>query len=125
MLESFRVLTGSELIVDTALSTGVHGVVPGLGSVDPRGYGRLHRHCFEGEWDAARAEQERLLTLPGLSGVGDSTRTGPSSSTVGACKAAPHLRGIIDCPVTAPPRLPLTDDEVRQVEHRLTTRRLL
>ena len=56
---AFSVLTGSEVTVDAALAMGAHGVVPGLGNVDPHGYVRLYRACRAGDWDRARTEQER------------------------------------------------------------------
>ncbi|MFG2118089.1 dihydrodipicolinate synthase family protein [Streptomyces sp. NPDC048710] len=111
----FSVLTGSELIVDSALALGADGVVPGLGNVDPHGYVRLYRAARAGDWESARSEQERLCTLFGMVGVGDPARMGGSSSAIGAFKAALHLRGIIDCPVTAEPQVPLSGDEVAKV----------
>ncbi|MEU8692256.1 dihydrodipicolinate synthase family protein [Streptomyces sp. NPDC048665] len=111
----FSVLTGSELIVDSALALGADGCVPGLGNVDPHGYVRLYRLCRAGDWAGARAEQERLCALFGLVGVGDPGRMGGSSSALGAFKAALHLRGIIDCPVTAEPQVPLSGEETEKV----------
>ncbi|MCZ0989328.1 dihydrodipicolinate synthase family protein [Streptomyces diastatochromogenes] len=111
----FSVLTGSELIVDSALALGADGVVPGLGNVDPQGYVRLYRAARAGDWEGARSEQERLCTLFGMVGVGDPARMGGSSSAIGAFKAALHMRGIIDCPVTAEPQVPLSGDEVAKV----------
>lgn len=111
----FSVLTGSELIVDAALALGADGAVPGLANVDPHGYVRLHRLCRAGDLEAARAEQDRLCALFGMVGVGDPARMGGSSSAIGAFKAALHLRGIIDCPVTAEPQVPLSGDEVTKV----------
>ncbi|MFF7239159.1 dihydrodipicolinate synthase family protein [Streptomyces collinus] len=111
----FSVLTGSELLVDSALALGADGAVPGLANVDPHGYVRLHRLCRSGDWEAARAEQERLCALFGLVGVGDPARMGGSSSALGAFKAALHLRGIIACPATAEPQVPLSGDEVARV----------
>ncbi|OIK02661.1 dihydrodipicolinate synthase family protein [Streptomyces sp. MUSC 14] len=111
----FSVLTGSELIVDSALALGADGCVPGLGNVDPHGYVRLYRLCRAGDWEGARAEQERLCTLFGLVGVGDPARMGGGSSALGAFKAALHLRGIIDCPVTAEPQVPLSGEETEKV----------
>ncbi|SOD86749.1 dihydrodipicolinate synthase family protein [Streptomyces sp. Ag109_G2-15] len=111
----FSVLTGSELIVDAALALGADGAVPGLANVDPHGYVRLYRLCRSGDGEAARAEQERLCALFGMVGVGDPARMGGSSSAIGAFKAALHLRGIIDCPVTAEPQVPLSGDEVTKV----------
>jgi 4-hydroxy-tetrahydrodipicolinate synthase len=111
----FSVLTGSELIVDSALALGADGCVPGLGNVDPHGYVRLYRLCRAGDWAGARAEQERLCTLFGLVGVGDPGRMGGGSSALGAFKAALHLRGIIACPVTAEPQVPLSGEETEKV----------
>jgi len=113
-ISGFSVLTGSELTVDSALWMGANGVVPGLGNVDPHGYVRLLRSAWAGEWDAARAEQERLLHLFELITVGG-TRMGVSSSALGAFKAALFLRGVIDHPTTAPPQVPLDEDEIARV----------
>lgn len=124
-LGSFSVLTGSELTVDTNMRMGADGSVPGLGNVDPDAYARLNRLCADGDWDRAKEEQERLIGLFGLTGVGDPNRIGASSSALGAFKAALHLRGVIDCPVTAPPQLPLTAHEVTGVRERLVAAGLL
>ncbi|MFJ8110302.1 dihydrodipicolinate synthase family protein [Streptomyces sp. NPDC096132] len=114
-LPGFSVLTGSELLVDAALALGAHGVVPGLGNVDPHGYVRLHRLFRAGDLAAARAEQERLCTLFGMVTVGDPARMGPGSAALGAFKTALHLRGVIACPVTAAPQIPLTTEETERV----------
>jgi 4-hydroxy-tetrahydrodipicolinate synthase len=121
---SFSVLTGSELTVDSALWMGADGVVPGLGNVDPHGYVRLFRSASEGDWEAARAEQERLLHLFDLVKVG-LTRMGAGSSALGAFKAALHLRGIIDHPTTALPQTPLNEDEIGRVGKYLAAAGLL
>ncbi|MET8638830.1 dihydrodipicolinate synthase family protein [Streptomyces sp. NPDC004074] len=114
-LEGFAVLTGSELVMDSALALGAHGAVPGLANVDPEGYVRLYRLCRAGDWDAARAEQERLCGLYGMVRVGDPARMGGGSSSLGAFKAALHLRGVIACPATAEPQVPLSEAETEQV----------
>jgi len=111
----FSVLTGSELLVDAALALGADGAVPGLANVDPEGYVRLDLLCREGDWERARAEQERLCALFGLVSVGDMARMGGGSSALGAFKAALHLRGVIDCAVTAEPQVPLSAEEVERV----------
>ncbi|MFF7973312.1 dihydrodipicolinate synthase family protein [Streptomyces sp. NPDC007905] len=111
----FSVLTGSEVVVDAALAMGADGAVPGLANVDPHGYVRLYRLCRAGDWEGARAEQERLCALFGIVRVGDPARMGGSSSALGAFKAALHLRGVIDCAVTAEPQMPLSGDEVAKV----------
>lgn len=124
-MTGFSVLTGSELIVDAALAVGADGTVPGLANVDPHGYARLERLCRAGAWAEARAEQERLCALFGLVTVGDPARMGPGSSAIGAFKAALHLRGVIDCPATAEPQVPLSQDEVERVGTYLTAAGLL
>ncbi|MEV6111459.1 dihydrodipicolinate synthase family protein [Streptomyces sp. NPDC052109] len=111
----FSALTGSELFVDSALALGADGAVPGLANVDPHGYVRLYRMCRSGDWEGARAEQERLCALFGMVTVGDPARMGASSSALGAFKAALHLRGVIACPVTAEPQVPLSGDETERV----------
>ncbi|GHG92322.1 dihydrodipicolinate synthase family protein [Streptomyces lanatus] len=114
-LKGFSVLTGSELIIDAALAVGADGAVPGLANVDPAGYVRLDRLHHSGDLDSARAEQERLCALFGMVTVGDPGRMGGSSSALGAFKAALYLRGVIDCPATAEPQIPLSPEEVERV----------
>lgn len=114
-ITGFSVLTGSELTVDNALWMGADGVVPGLGNVDPHGYVKLFGHAVAGEWAQARTEQERLVRLFELIGVGDPSRMGISSSALGAFKAALQLRGVIEYGVMAPPQIPLDADEIAQV----------
>ncbi|MFJ9904107.1 dihydrodipicolinate synthase family protein [Streptomyces sp. NPDC101152] len=114
-LPGFSALTGSELLVDAALALGADGAVPGLANVDPHGYVRLDRLFRAGDLDGARAEQERLCALFGLVGVGDPARMGAGSSALGAFKAALHLRGVIDCPATAEPQVPLSPREVERI----------
>ncbi|SEM69438.1 dihydrodipicolinate synthase family protein [Nonomuraea pusilla] len=121
---SFSVLTGSEVTVDSALWMGADGVVPGLGNVDPHGYVRLYRAAARGDWEAARAEQERLVRLFEMVRVGGS-RMGAGSSGLGAFKAALHLRGVIDCPVTAVPQVPLDAEEAGRVGKLLAAAGLL
>lgn len=114
-ITGFSVLTGSELVVDSALALGADGAVPGLANVDPAGYVRLDRLCRAGDRDGARAEQERLCALYGMVGAGDPARMGGSSSGLGAFKAALHLRGVIACPATAEPQVPLSEEETARV----------
>ena len=115
-LDGFAVLTGSETLVDVAMAFGADGVVPGLGNVDPAGYARLDRLCREGQWDAARLEQERLIRLFEIVSVGDRARMGASSAGIGAFKAALHRLGVIAAPVTAPPQTPLSESEVASID---------
>ncbi|MGP4085821.1 dihydrodipicolinate synthase family protein [Streptomyces sp. KR55] len=117
--DGFSVLTGSELTVDGALLAGADGVVPGLGNVDARGYVRLYEAAVAGDWSAAKAEQDRLAALFSLTDVGDPARMGPSSSALGAFKAAAHLLGLIDCAATAAPQVPLDEAATALVRTRL------
>ncbi|MFD7503522.1 dihydrodipicolinate synthase family protein [Streptomyces sp. NPDC059850] len=119
LMDSFSVLTGSELAVDGALLAGVHGVVPGLGNVDPAGYVRLYGHARAGRWERAAAEQDRLAALFALTDAGDPAAMGGSSSALGAFKAALHLLGVIACPATAAPQVPLGGDAVKTVRQLL------
>ena len=80
-----------------------------------RGMCGLYRLCREGDWERARAEQERLCALFGMVRVGDPGRMGGSSSAIGAFKAALQLRGVIACAATAEPQVPLSADEVERV----------
>jgi 4-hydroxy-tetrahydrodipicolinate synthase len=123
-LTGFAVFTGSELTVDSALWMGADGVVPGLGNVDPDGYVRLYRAAARGDWDAARAEQERLCRLFQLVHVGG-PHMGRSSSALGAFKAALYLRGVIDHPTTALPQIPLDADDIARVKDHLAEAALI
>ncbi|WP_127360129.1 dihydrodipicolinate synthase family protein [Actinacidiphila soli] len=113
---TFSVLTGSELAVDGALLAGAHGVVPGLGNVDPHGYVRLYEHARAGRWTQAAAEQDRLAALYSIVDVGEESLMGRSSSALGAFKAALHLLGVIACSATAAPQVPLDDTAVKHVQ---------
>ncbi|MDT3399475.1 dihydrodipicolinate synthase family protein [Streptomyces sp. B1866] len=112
---SFAVLTGSELAADGALLAGAHGLVPGLGNVDPHGFTRLYAHARAGQWEAAAAEQDRLAALFGLAAVGDPAVMGVDSRAYGGFKAALHLLGVIGCPATAAPQVPLDEAAVKAV----------
>ncbi|WP_405069153.1 dihydrodipicolinate synthase family protein [Kribbella sp. NBC_01510] len=111
-LDGFAVMTGSEVTVDSALAFGVDGVVPGLGNVDPAGYVRLFDASVAGDAAAARAEQDRLFRLFEIIDVADRSRMGASSAALGAFKAGLYLLGVIDCPVTAYPCIPLNEQEI-------------
>ncbi|TDU91075.1 4-hydroxy-tetrahydrodipicolinate synthase [Kribbella voronezhensis] len=114
-LDGFAVMTGSELTVDSALGFGVDGVVPGLGNVDPAGYVRIFDAVAAGDFAAARSEQNRLFRLFEVVDVADRGRMGASSAALGAFKAALFLLGVIECPLTAYPSIPLDDDEIARI----------
>lgn len=114
-LKDFVVLTGSELTVDSALMAGAHGVVPGIGNIDPVGYVKIFDYVAAGNYKAARAEQERLTEMFGLVDVGAPSRMGRGSSALGAFKASLKLLGIIEDGRTAPPQIPLNPDEIAAI----------
>ena len=114
-LKDFVVLTGSELTVDSALLAGAHGVVPGIGNIDPAGYVKIFELIAAGDHKAARAEQERLIEMFGLVDVGAPGRMGRGSSALGAFKASLKLLGIIEDGRTAPPQIPLNADEIAAI----------
>lgn len=55
--------TGHEVVADGALLWGAHGVVPGLGNVDPRRYVEMYDASLEGDWARVRDIQEELCAL--------------------------------------------------------------
>lgn len=117
-------MTGSEIVCDTALAAGAHGIVPGLANVDPHGYVRLYDLCRQGDWAAARVEQERLCRLFEIVWV-SLPRTSAGSAGVGGFKTAMRRLGIIDTNVMARPQRALNDSEAAKVEAILQTTGLL
>jgi 4-hydroxy-tetrahydrodipicolinate synthase len=114
-LNDFVVLTGSELTVDSALMAGAHGVVPGIGNIDPVGYVKILDYVAAGDYKSARAEQERLTEMFGLVDVGAPSRMGRGSSALGAFKASLKILGIIEDGRTAPPQIPLNSEEIAAI----------
>ncbi|WFP65542.1 MULTISPECIES: dihydrodipicolinate synthase family protein [unclassified Mesorhizobium] len=108
-------MTGSEIMVDTALSMGAHGVVPGLANVDPRGYVKLWNLLQAGDHKAARAEQERLLKLFEIVTI-SLGRTSAGSAGVGAFKSAMRSLGIIASHTMARPQRTLNDEEAAKID---------
>jgi 4-hydroxy-tetrahydrodipicolinate synthase len=115
-LKDFVVLTGSELTVDSALMFGADGVIPGIGNIDPAGYVKIYDLVNKGDFAAARKEQERLFEMFGLVDVGAADRMGRGSSAIGAFKAGLKLLGIIEDARTAPPAIPLNDNEIAAIK---------
>jgi 4-hydroxy-tetrahydrodipicolinate synthase len=111
----FAVLTGSEIVVDSALMVGAHGCVPGLGNVDPAGYVRLYDAARRGDWAAARREQERLIELFQIvfQGVPE---TSPNASGVGGFKTAMQLMGLIQHRHMSRPNKVLSEEKVERVK---------
>ncbi|NNU48690.1 dihydrodipicolinate synthase family protein [Rhizobium sp. WYCCWR 11279] len=117
-------MTGSEIVVDTALLMGAHGVVPGIANVDPHGYVRLWDAAQRGDWVAARNEQERLCRLFEIVWVAQGRVSGGAAG-IGAFKTAMRSLGIIDSTVMPRPRASLNDAETAQIDEILRATGLL
>ena len=114
-LPDFFLMTGSEIVVDSVLAMGAHGVVPGLGNVDPLGYVKLWNLCQAGDFAAARAEQERLCRLFAIVWL-SLPRTSAGSAGVGAFKTAMRSLGVIETNVMARPQRALNAEETAKVD---------
>lgn len=121
----FAAFTGSELIVDAAILMGASGSVPGLGNVDPEGYVRLYEAACAGNWDAARAEQERLFRLFSIIYAGTPGRMGAGSSAIGGFKTALYLRGIFETNVVGRPLTRMNSEETERVRAALAEAEVL
>lgn len=88
------VFTGHEVVVDGAYLSGADGSVPGLGNVDPLGYVRQWEAFRRGDWDAVRAEQDRLARLMTITSV--TSGVSGFGAGVGAFKTAMMLMGIFE-----------------------------
>ena len=113
--DGFFAMTGSEIVVDTALAMGAHGVVPGLGNVDPAGYVKIWNFMQAGNHAAAKAEQERLCALFEIVRV-SLDRTSAGSAGVGAFKTAMQRLGIISGNTLARPQRTLNAQEAERIE---------
>ncbi|MCC7319633.1 MAG: dihydrodipicolinate synthase family protein [Rubellimicrobium sp.] len=111
-------MTGSEIMVDTALMLGAHGVVPGLANVDPHGYVRLWNHAQAGDWTAARAEQERLCRLFEMVWAA-LPRVSPGAAGVGSFKTAMQAMGLISTNVMARPQRRLDAADTARIVERV------
>lgn len=112
---SFFGMTGSEILVDSVLAMGAHGVVPGLANVDPHGYVRLWKLTQAGQLAEARLEQERLLKLFEIVWI-SLGRTSAGSAGVGAFKAAMKSLGIIASNTMARPQRSLNEQETAKID---------
>jgi 4-hydroxy-tetrahydrodipicolinate synthase len=114
-IPDFFAMTGSEIVVDSVLAMGAHGVVPGLGNVDPAGYVKLWDLCQAGDYAAAKMEQERLCRLFEMIRV-SLPRTSPGSAGVGSFKTAMRSLGVIDTNIMARPQRSLNAEETAKVD---------
>lgn len=106
-------LTGHEVVVDGAYLAGAGGSVPGLGNVDPAGYVRMDRAARRGDWDAVRAEQDRLAALMEIA-FAPVGKVGPAGG-VGSFKTALQLMGVFESNTMCTPMTALEGDNVGRV----------
>lgn len=124
-LPRFATFTGSELLVDTALSLGASGCVPGIGNVDPVGYVHLYDAVRAGDMETARQEQERLIRLFRIITCGTPGRMGFTASALGGFKTALVLRGVIATNVMGRPMTRYNAEETAKVRGMLEEAGLL
>ncbi|MGJ3402952.1 dihydrodipicolinate synthase family protein [Glutamicibacter sp. Je.9.36] len=114
-IEGFSVFTGHEVVVDGALLGGAHGVVPGLGNVDPAGYRRLFDLAVAGDWAGAAAEQDRLARVFDIVYTPDASRVSPGAAGLGAFKTALVELGIIATNAMSAPMASLDASEAAAI----------
>jgi 4-hydroxy-tetrahydrodipicolinate synthase len=119
-IPTFRIFTGSELLVDMALFMGAHGVVPGVGNVVPRDYVTLYDLAKHGQWAEAQRLQTKLIAFfKKLIGQGSAAMSF-SASALGGFKAGLKALGVIAHTTTAPPMSAFTaaeEEKVRDLMH--------
>ncbi|MEO8266301.1 MAG: dihydrodipicolinate synthase family protein [Ilumatobacteraceae bacterium] len=106
-------LTGHEVKCDEMFLAGADGAVPGLANVDPAGYVRLWQAAQRGDWEAARAEQQRLARLFDIVFVPQERSA--DASGIGAFKAALACLGVLESGSMPAPLSHLDEDEVSQI----------
>lgn len=109
----FRLLTGSELLVDSVLAMGADGSVPGLANVDPGLFVEMYDHWRAGRVDEAIRIQSRLVKLFEVFCLPDGTiRPGIA---IGGMKTAMKLRGVIATNRLCEPFLPVSDEQEQHI----------
>ena len=116
-------LTGHEIVVDGAYLAGADGSVPGLANVAPKGYVRMWDAYQAGDWDAVRAEQERLVRIMDITSVVSGV-TGFGAG-VGAFKTALMLLGVFETNQMPEPVPTLEGENVEAIKRVLVEAGLL
>ncbi|MDO4917717.1 MAG: dihydrodipicolinate synthase family protein [Rothia sp. (in: high G+C Gram-positive bacteria)] len=113
-IEGFAAFTGHEVVCDGALLSGAAGLVPGLGNVDPAGYKRLYQAARAGDWETARAEQDRLAKLFDIVFVETPSVSGGAAG-LGAFKTALQVMGVLDSNTMSQPMETLGTAETQRI----------
>lgn len=124
-VQGFSVFTGHEVVVDGALLGGAHGVVPGLGNVDPAGCRRLFDLAQAGSWAEAAAEQDRLARVFDIVYTPDASRVSPGAAGLGAFKTALVELGVIFSNAMSAPMVNLDESEAAKIREILAETGLL
>lgn len=122
---NFSVFTGHEVVVDGAFLSGAHGVVPGLGNVDPKGYVAMYDAYRAGDWAKVQAEQNRLSRLFDIVFAPTAGRVSAGAAGLGAFKTALVALGIIESNRMSEPMLSLNAEEKARIEAILREVKLL
>lgn len=113
-VEGFSLFTGHEVVCDGAMLSGAHGIVPGLGNVDPAGYVRLYEAAVAGDWEAARKEQDRLAELFGIVFV-ETPGVSGGAAGLGGFKTALEVMGVLASNSMSLPMDTLGDSERERI----------
>lgn len=113
---NFAVFTGHEVVVDGAFLSGAHGVVPGLGNVDPKGYVAMYDAYRAGDWEKVRKEQDRLARLFDIVFTPAPGRVSAGAAGLGAFKTALVALGVIESNRMSEPMLSLNAEEKARIE---------
>ncbi|MDO5091180.1 MAG: dihydrodipicolinate synthase family protein [Cardiobacteriaceae bacterium] len=114
---NFAIFTGHEVVVDGAFLSGAHGVVPGLGNVDPKGYVAMYDAYRAGDWAKVRAEQDRLARLFDIVFAPTPGRVSAGAAGLGAFKTALVAMGVIENNRMSDPMLALNAEEQARIEN--------
>ncbi|PQZ86995.1 dihydrodipicolinate synthase family protein [Arthrobacter sp. MYb227] len=114
-IEGFSVFTGHEVVVDGALLGGAHGVVPGLGNVDPAGYRRMFDAAMAGDWAKVAQEQDRLARVFDIVYTPDSSRVSGGAAGLGAFKTALVALSVIGNNAMSTPLEQLNESETAAI----------
>ncbi|QWT24732.1 dihydrodipicolinate synthase family protein [Subtercola sp. PAMC28395] len=113
--EPLVLLTGHEVVADGALFWGAHGIVPGLGNVDPRRYVEMFDAAQRGDWNIARALQDELCALFEI--VFQAQGVSGEAAGLGAFKIALARIGVINSARMSAPIDQLTDETIQRIQH--------
>jgi 4-hydroxy-tetrahydrodipicolinate synthase len=111
--KGFKMLTGSELLVDSVILMGADGSVPGLANVAPELFVKLYNLFVAGQVEEAIALQKKLVRLFEVFATPEGIVR--SGIAIGGMKTAMLLRGVIATNRLCEPFLPVSEEQVQHV----------